>query len=101
MVIPRGWRSSEPSPVPKASGSAPKIAAQGRHHDRPKTQQARLLDRLVRVESLPLRLEREIDHHDRVLLHDADQQQHADRGDDRELDVEQPQRQRGADARRE
>ena len=27
IVIPRGWRSSEPVPVPKASGSAPKIAA--------------------------------------------------------------------------
>ncbi len=34
-----------------------------------------------------LGLEREVDHHDRVLLDDADQQDDADQGDDAELGV--------------
>ena len=46
----------------------------------------------------PLGFEREVDHHDRVLLDDADQQQNPNRGDDGELDVEQPERQRRSDA---
>jgi len=32
-----------------------------------------------------LRSMREVDHHDRVFLHDADQQQNADDGDDRQI----------------
>src|ERR1700730_11348470 len=52
---------------------------EGRHHDRPKAQEARLVDRLTRALAFePLRLEREIDHHDRVFLDDADQQYEAD-----------------------
>jgi hypothetical protein len=35
-----------------------------------------------------LRVEREVDHHDRVLLHDADQQQDADHRDEREVHAE-------------
>ena len=34
-----------------------------------------------------LGLEREIDHHDGILLHDADQQDDADHGDDAEIGV--------------
>ena len=60
----------------------------GRHQDRAEAQQAGLVDRLARLEPfVPLALQRHVDHHDGVLLHDADQQQHADHGDDAELDA--------------
>src|ERR1700733_6778112 len=74
---------------------------EGRHHDRTKAEKTRLFDRLARTTAPALRSERKIDHHDSVLLHDADEQQDADGGDDRELGIEQPQRQRRADAGRE
>ena len=45
-------------------------------------------------------LQRHVDHHDGVLLHDADQQQHADHGDDAEFDARQLQCQQCADAGR-
>ena len=46
-----------------------------------------------------LRLDGKIDHHDRVLLDDADQEDHADQPDNVEFRVEQHQRQQRADAR--
>ena len=71
------------------------------HHDRPEAQQAGLVDRLVRGLALrPLRLQREVDHHDGVLLHDADQQNDADHRDDGELGLEEQQRQQRAHAGR-
>ena len=46
----------------------------GRHHDRSEPDQAAFVDRLRRVlVSFALRFEREIDLHDRVLLHQPDQ----------------------------
>src|SRR5438132_1591474 len=52
-----------------------------RHHDGPEAQQARLIDRLLGLLSLlPLRLQREVDHHDRVLLHDSDQKNDSEQG---------------------
>ena len=55
----------------------------GGHQDRAEAQQAGLMDRLARRLALAaLGLEREVDHHDRVLLDDADQQDDADDGDD-------------------
>ena len=45
-------------------------------------------------------LEREVDHHDRVLLDDADQQQDADDRDDRQVHVEAFEREQRADAGR-
>src|ERR1051325_2119312 len=60
-----------------------------RHHDRTKAQQTRLKDRFFRILAMiPLRVEREVDHHDRVLLHDADQKNDADDADNRELSSE-------------
>src|ERR1700726_2804836 len=45
-----------------------------RHHDRPITDQAGLVDRFRRIKiSLTLTDQREIDHHDGILLDDADQ----------------------------
>jgi hypothetical protein len=72
--------------VPSASGTAAEQRRHGRHHDRPEAQQAGLVDRVDgRLALLALRLEREVDHHDRVLLHDADEQDDADERDDAEL----------------
>ena len=45
-------------------------------------------------------LQREVDHHDGVLLHDADQQQNADQRDDAEIGSRQQQRQDRAHAGR-
>ena len=62
------------------------------HHDRPETQDAGLADRVRRRHALvALRVEREVDHHDGVLLHDADQQQDADGGDQRQVLAKQHQ----------
>ena len=46
------------------------------------------------------RIEREVDHHDGVLLDDADQQNHPDQGDDAEFGVEHEQSQHRANSRR-
>ena len=46
------------------------------------------------------RCDREVDHHDRVLLDDADQQQDADDRDDREIHMEIFEREQRADAGR-
>ena len=89
MVMPSGRRSSEPAPRPMASGTAPNSAASvviriGRKRSR----QARWIA-VLRVEPLDaLGLEREVDHHDRVLLDDAEQQHDADERDDAEVDVQ-------------
>ena len=47
-----------------------------------------------------LALQCHVDHHDGVLLHDADQQQHADHGDDAELDTRELQREQRTDTGR-
>lgn len=72
MDIPRGWRSSIPSPSPSASGIAPSsvaivvimIGAKGR------------LDRLrLGLEStMAFKVNRHVDHHNRVLCHDTDKE---------------------------
>ena len=49
---------------------------------------------------LALGFEREVDHHDGVLLHDADQQDDADERDDAELAAAEHQRQERADTGR-
>ena len=77
--MPSGRRSSEPTPCPNANGTAPNKRRHRGHHDRTETQQAGLIYRVVRrFAFLPLGIEREVDHHDGVLLHDADQQYDAD-----------------------
>ena len=71
------------------------------HHDRAEADQAALEDRLHgRLAFLPLRAEREIDLHDRVLLHDADQHDQPHERVDVQLDLEQVQGQQRAEARR-
>src|SRR6185437_3696923 len=56
-----------------------------RHHDRPEAQQAGLPDRLDRRHPLPFGGDGEIDHHDAVLLDDADEEDDADERDDAEI----------------
>src|SRR4051812_41466185 len=73
----------------------------GRHHDRSEAEQARLVNRLERRDALvALRFERKIDHHDRVLLHDADQEHDPDQRDHVEVALAHDEREQRADARR-
>ena len=82
MAMPSGWRSSEPTPVPSIKGSAAEHGRHRGHQDRPEPQQARLVDCIARrLALLRSACEREVDHHDRVLLDDADQQHDADDAD--------------------
>ena len=62
-----------------------------RHQDRAQAQETGLIDRLARGQTLDaLRVQREIDHHDRVLFDDADQQHNADHADDVEPRARRP-----------
>ena len=73
----------------------------GRHHDRSEAQQARLVNRLARrLAFLALGIEREVDHHDRVLFHNADKEHDADDGDHTEILTENYQCQQRSDAGR-
>ena len=79
-------------------------AEQGRqagHHDRPKTHDAGLQNRLARAHTeVTLGIQGEVDHQDGVLLDDADQQNDADQRDQRQLGAAQQQGQQGADPSR-
>src|SRR5229473_89264 len=60
-----------------------------RHQNRAQAQQASLVDGLARrLALLALGIEGEVDHHDGVLLDDADQENDADDGDDAEDDID-------------
>src|SRR6185437_8637344 len=73
----------------------------GGHHDRAEAQHAGLEDRVVGAQAAcAFGIDGEVDHHDGVLLDDADQQNDANGADDVELGVEQHQRQERADAGR-
>ncbi len=73
----------------------------GGHENRPETQHAGLKDRIFGFHTpAPLRLQREVDHHDGVLLHQTDQQHHADDGNDIQVLPEQDQCQHRPDAGR-
>ena len=100
MEMPSGNRNSAPVPLSTASGSAPNSAASvvimiGRKRSR----------QACTIASSPtcpgaLRLQREVDHHDRVLLDDAHQEDDADQADHGQILPEQHQRQDGADTGR-
>ena len=71
----------------------------GGHHDGAEAQQTGVIDGVRRVlPMLALAFQREIDHHDAVLLHDADQQNNADDGDDAQILTEDHERQERAHA---
>ena len=80
-------------------GQGPEHGCHGRHHDRPEAKQASLVDSIQRAQpALAFCVEREVDHHDRVLLHNADQQDHANKRHDTEFGVERYQGEQGAHA---
>src|SRR5579871_2639057 len=72
-----------------------------RHHDRTEAQQACFVDRLPwSLAAFTLGYQRKVDHHDGVLLHDADQQDDADHRNNAQLHLEQQQRDKRADSGR-
>ena len=98
---PSGCRASAPAPRPSAIGSVPTSAAIvvimiGRN----RTRQASYIASAGDLPSLALRFDREVDHHDAVLLHEADQHDDADEGVEVEVDVEDQQRDERAETRR-
>src|ERR1035437_6310129 len=73
----------------------------GGHHDRTEAQQARLVDGFLRpFPFLALRFQRKVDHHDGVLLHNADQKYDPDQRNDIQIFLEQNQGQQRAHPRR-
>ena len=97
IVIPSGRRNSEPTPVPSASGSAPSNAAMVVIMMGRKAQRACFIDRIHRRFSFPpLRIQREVNHHDGVLLHQSYQQNDAYHSYDVQLHVEGQQGQQRA-----
>ena len=101
MVMPSGRRISEPGPVPNTSGSAPSSAASVVIRiGRKRSMQASKIACSGVEPAVALGLEREVDHDDAVLLHDADQEDDPDEGDQRQLGPEHLQRQQRAEAGR-
>src|SRR6266478_4085526 len=73
----------------------------GGHHDRAETKQAGLVDGFFRRLVLDtFGFKREVNHHDGVLLHDADQQDDADQGYDAEIVAGNQQRENRANTSR-
>ena len=82
MAMPSGLRNSEPKPLPSASGSPPEQRGHGGHHNGAEAQQTGFVDCIRRILPVfPLGLQREVDHHDAVFFHDADQENDADDSD--------------------
>nr|GEY79798.1 hypothetical protein [Tanacetum cinerariifolium] len=74
---------------------------QGGHENRPEAQQRRFIDGGLWVDpAIALSIEGEVDHHDRVLFDDADQQNDADDGDHAQVVTAEDQRQQSTDGRR-
>ena len=72
-----------------------------RHHDRAEAQDRGLADRFLRRQMLvALGDDGEVDHHDAVLLDDADQQNDSDQGNQAEIESERHQDRERADAGR-
>src|SRR5260370_2397584 len=75
-------------PLSEGQRDRTKQGRQSGHHDRSKPNNTSLVDRLGRGQSLvPFRLQREVDHHDRVLLYDPDQENNSDNRDDGKIDL--------------
>ena len=97
--MPSGRRSSDPMPVPNRQRDSTQKRGHGGHHDGAKAQQAGLVNRLGRVHApLPFTFQGEVDHHDAVLFHDADQQDDADDRHHAQILVKQNERQQRAHA---
>jgi len=79
---------------------SPQQCGHGRHHDRAKAQQRRLVDRVLGTLPLPFLFQREVDHHDGILFHNANEQDDADQRHDIQVHSEQEQGEQGPGARR-
>ena len=100
MLIPSGPTEFRPRPGAQRQRQCAEERGHGRHQDRAEAQQAGLENRVRwSFAFLPLRLQGEVDHHDAVLLHDADQKDDADDGNHVEVLVEEHQREQGAQDR--
>ncbi len=87
--------------MPEHQRQARQQRAHGGHHDGTEAQQARLVDRLVRRHALlALRFQGEVDHHDAVLLDDADEQDDADQRDHAQVVTARHEDEQRADAGR-
>src|SRR5262249_28824183 len=85
----------------KRKRQTPKKRRHRGHHDRSEPEQTRLVDRgFGCLAVLAFGLERKVDHHDRVLLHDSNQQNNPDEPYDVEFGAADHQRQNRADTRR-
>src|SRR6266545_3554836 len=74
----------------EGEGQAAEEGGHRRHHDGPEAQETGLIDRFRgRLACFALRLQGEVDHHDGVLLHDADEEDDADERDDIEMRAEE------------
>src|SRR5438093_545584 len=72
-----------------------------RHENGPEPPETRLVDGVPGAEAVvALEVERDVDHHDRVFLHDPDEQDDSDHRDDREVHPADQQREQRTDAGR-
>ena len=89
--MPRGRLQFRPDAGAQGQRQAAQQRRHGGHHDRTEAANAGFIDRFCRSSACPFRLQREIDHHDGVLLHDSDEKNDADQSHDVELAVRQHQ----------
>src|SRR6266508_2702436 len=83
----------------EGEGEAAEEGGHGGHHDGAEAEQAGLVDGLARRLALgALGVEGEVDHHDGVLLDDADEEDDADQGDDAEVRAAEEEGENRADA---
>ena len=101
IVMPSGRRSSETGAGRQHQRQRAEHGRHGRHQDRAEPLHARRVDGILcRQPAMALRLQREIDEDDAVLLDDADQHDDADERDDRQLGARREQGQQRAKSRR-
>ena len=85
----------------KREWDSAKQSRHGRHHDGTKAEQACLIDGVRGVQPpMALCVQRKVDHHNAILLHDADQQNKADDRDHAQVLMKEEQRKEGSYTRR-
>ncbi len=100
IAIPSGFLQLRAGAAPERERDAREQRGHRRHDDRPEPQESGLRDRVLGLLLVAaLGVEREVDHHDRVLLDDADEKNDADERDDREVVAAEDEREEGPDAR--
>ncbi len=89
MAMPSGRRRIRSRTLAESQRQAGDQRAHRGHHDWPESQQTGLMDCLKRAFAfVALGYQREVDHHDGVFLDDADQENDADEGDQRQVVAE-------------